>query len=155
MYFYICIVFWKQKNKLWHTQFNFGISNTDNSNTTMYVCGSDDFYYISDFKKKTVCRTWKSRITRLSRNKFVMCFVDGTLIRIQCPLHNEMEFVCRKDLYAINVFEGLKICMNQTVEISIRTMERAACIRESPNWLQRGLHRLEIKSRVVYLSEIY
>lgn len=52
MYFYICIVFWKQKNKLWHTQFNFGISNTDNSNTTMYVCGSGDFYYISDFLKK-------------------------------------------------------------------------------------------------------
>lgn len=63
----------------------------------------------------------------------MVCFVDGTLIRIQCPLQNEMEFVCRKDLYAINLFEGLKICMDQTVEISVGTRQRSARIRESPN----------------------
>ncbi|XP_062598669.1 putative nuclease HARBI1 [Saccostrea cucullata] len=33
----------------------------------------------------------------------VVCCVDGTLIRIRCPLQNEAEFVCRKGYYALNV----------------------------------------------------
>lgn len=33
----------------------------------------------------------------------VVCCVDGTLIRIRCPVQNEAEFVCRKGYYALNV----------------------------------------------------
>ena len=39
---------------IYEIQLNFGISNTNISNTTdisRYVCGPDQFYYINDYKK--------------------------------------------------------------------------------------------------------
>jgi hypothetical protein len=40
---------------------------------------------------------------RLARFPDVMGDIDGTLLKIQAPKHQEASFVCRKNYHALNV----------------------------------------------------
>jgi hypothetical protein len=48
-------------------------------------------------------RRTKMGFYRLARFPNVLGAIDGTLIKIQAPKHQEASFVCRKNYHALNV----------------------------------------------------